>query len=131
MTISQQDIRDSIDIDLDDIINDCDADTDREDLIERLDEACDTTFGELVKYGRIDQYDVHDLVETAADCAEIIKFAEAEAWVEDDHGLWDGLTHGVLASIAFFSLRNCYYQLLEDRGIDSNDDLPFAAKEEA
>ena len=75
--------------------------TDREILIERMDEDCDTLFGQLVKQGRIDQYTVDDLVETAADCAAIIKLAEQDAWVEDDHGLWDGLTYGVLASIAY------------------------------
>src|SRR5713226_4814806 len=82
-----------------DIIDDFkdDPDTDRETLIERMDEECDTLFGRLVKLGRIDQYTVDDLVETAGDCAAIIKLAGQDAWVEDDHGLWDGLTYGILA----------------------------------
>ena len=50
--------------------------TDREVLIERMDEECDTLFGRLVKQGRIDQYSVDDLVETAADCAAIIKLVK-------------------------------------------------------
>jgi hypothetical protein len=99
--------------------------TDRETLIERMDEECDTLFGRLVKQGRIDQYSVDDLVETAADCAAIIKLAEQDAWVEDDHGLWDGLTYGILASIAYFSLRNLLYQAMKDAGHDSNKDRPF------
>ena len=100
--------------------------TDRETLIERMDEECDTLFGRLVKQGRIDQYGVDDLVETAADCAAIIKLAEQDAWVEDDHGLWDGLTYGILASIAYFSLRNLLYQAMKDAGHDSNEDRPFS-----
>src|SRR6266852_2872469 len=84
-----------------DIIGDYqdDPETDRETLIERMDEECDSLFGRLVKQGRIDQYTVDDLVETAGDCAAIIKVAEQDAWVEDDYGLWDGLTYGILASI--------------------------------
>jgi hypothetical protein len=100
--------------------------TDRETFIERMDEECDTLFGQLVKQGRIDQYTVDDLVETAADCAAIIQLAEQDAWVEDDHGLWDGLTYGVLASIAYFSLRNLLYQAMKDAGHDSNEDHPFS-----
>ncbi len=100
--------------------------TDRDTLIERMDEECDTLFGRLVKQGRIDQYTVDDLVETAGDCAAIIKLAEQEAWVEDDYGLWDGLTYGILASIAYFSLRNLLYQAMKDAGHDSNEDRPFS-----
>jgi hypothetical protein len=111
-----------------DIIDDYkdEPETDRETLIDRMDEECDTLFGRLVKQGRIDQYTVDDLVETAADCAAIIKLAEQDAWVEDDHGLWDGLTYGVLASIAYFSLRNLLYQAMKDAGHDSNEDRPFS-----
>jgi len=110
-----------------DIIGDYrdDPEADRETLIERMDEECDTLFGRLVKQGRIDQYSVDDLVETAGDCAAIIKLAEQDAWVEDDHGLWDGLTYGILASIAYFSLRNLLYQAMKDAGHDSNEDRPF------
>ena len=109
---------------LDDL--DFELDTDREEVIERLDEETDATWGELVKDGFIDQYTVSDLTETAADCASIIEFAEERAWVETDSGLWQGLTYGVLASIAYNSLRNCFYQLLKDRGHDTNDQYPFA-----
>src|SRR5260370_27936810 len=93
-----------------------DPETDRETLIERMDEECDSLFGRLVKQGRIDEYSVDDLVETAADCAAIIKLAEQDAWVEDDHGLCDGLTYGILPSIAYFSLRNRLYQSIKDAG---------------
>ncbi len=99
--------------------------TDRETLIERMDEDCDTLFGRLVKQGRIDQYDVDDLIKTAASCASILKVAQEDAWVEDDRGLWDGLTYGVLASIAYFSLRNLLYQAMTNAGHDSNEDHPF------
>src|SRR6266436_1126028 len=110
-----------------DIIGDYrdDPEADRETFIERMDEDCDTLFGRLVKQGRIDQYSVDDLVETAADCAAIIEVAKDDAWVEDDRGLWDGLTYGVLASIAYFSLRNLLYQAVTNAGHDSNEDHPF------
>lgn len=108
---------------LDDL--DFDSDTDREEVIERLDEEADAAWGELIKDGRIAEYTVDDLTETAADCATIIEFAEERAWVEGDSGLWEGLTYGVLASIAYNSLRNCFYQLLKDRGHDTNDEYPF------
>src|SRR6266436_5471846 len=111
-----------------DIIGDYrdDPEADRETLIERMDEECDTLFGRLVKQGRIDQYGVDDLVETAEDCAAIIKLAEQDAWVEDDYGLWECLTYGILASIAYFSLRNLLYQAMKDAGHDSNEDHPFS-----
>jgi hypothetical protein len=111
-----------------DIIDDFkdEPETDRETLIDRMDEECDALFGRLVKQGRIDQYTVDDLVKTAAECAAIISVAKDDAWVEDDHGLWDGLTYGVLASIAYFSLRNLLYQAMKDAGHDNNEDHPFS-----
>lgn len=105
-----------------------DEETDRETLIERIDEECDSLFGELVKSGRIDKYESDDLVETAQACAEVIRYASEFAWVEDDHGLWEGLKSGVLASIAYFSLRNVLHQAVKKAGHDSNDDFPFAKR---
>lgn len=127
------DVRKAIIATRDDIISDFrdEPDTDREDVIERLDEECDALFGQLVQHGRIAEYDVDDLVSTAADCAAIIQVAKEDAWVEDDHGLWEGLTFGVLASIAYFSLRNLLYQSLADAGHDTNDDMPFAADDDS
>lgn len=126
MSITHDDIRDTIDAYLDDMIEEFDADTDREELIDRITEEADSAWGELVKHGRIDQYTVSDLTETAAECAAIVEFAEENAWVADDSGLWEGLTYGVLAAIAYHSLENCFHQALESRGIDSNKDNPFA-----
>ena len=40
--------------------------------------------------------------------------------------LWDGLTYGVLASMAFYSLRNLIYVALKAKGCDTNDDFPLA-----
>jgi hypothetical protein len=100
--------------------------TDREALIERLDAECDTLFGSLVMHGgRICDYDVDDLIATAGPCAEIIRVAQEDAWVEEDRGLWEGVTYGMLACVAYFSLRNLLYQALADAGHDTNDDLPF------
>jgi hypothetical protein len=106
-------------------------DTDRETVIERLDEECDTLWGQLVRRGRIADYDVDDLISTAQPCGVVLQVAKADAWIEDDPGLWEGLTFGVLASIAYFSLRNLLYQKMADEGHDTNDDYPFAKDDEA
>ena len=101
-------------------------DTNRNDVIEYIDSQCDSMWGSLVYHGRIDQYDVDTLIQTATECAVILKVAQEDAWVETDRGLWEGLTYGVLASMAYFSLRNLLYKALKDAGIDSNDDEPFS-----
>lgn len=106
-------------------IEEQDADVDRNDLLDAIFTLTDDLFGQIVRHGRIDQYSVDDLVNTATDCAMIIQLADEDAWVEDDGGLWDGLTHGVLASIAFFSLEHIIQRYLEDAGVDLNSDLPF------
>ena|SRR3990167_4970413 len=132
MATTATDVREAVKSTIQDIIDDFkdEPETGRETVIERLDEECDTLFGQLVRQGRIDQYDVDDLVATAAPCAEILRVAKEDAWVEDDHGLWEGLTFGVLASIAFFSLRNLLYKALEEAGHDTNEDYPFAKSDE-
>lgn len=126
-----ENIAEAIESCLADLINDFDAETDRNDVIEALDEACDSLWCNLVRMGMITDYTVHDLVATASECAAIIEHAEEHAWVEDDSGLWEGLTYGALASIAYFSLRNCLYQALVDMGYDTNNELPFEGKEDA
>ena len=132
VSLTEQEVRDSVQATCTDIIGDYkgEPETDRETLLERMDEETDALFGQLVQHGRIDQYDVQDLVRTAQPCATIIEVGERDAWVEDDAGLWDGLTYGVAASIAYFTLRNLLYEALKDRGHDSNDDRPFAVEEE-
>jgi hypothetical protein len=105
-------------------------DTDRESVIERLDEECDTLWGALVCAGRIDRWDVDTLARYAGACAAIIKTAAEDAWVEDDEGLWDGLTYGVLPAVAYYSLRNLLYQALKDAGHDTNEDRPFAESDD-
>lgn len=105
-------------------------DTDRETLIERLDEECDSLWGSLVKHGRLDEYDVDDLLETVQACSCVIEVAKQDAWVEDDSGLWDGMTYGVVPSMAYFSLRNILYKALESAGYDSNHERPFGDKED-
>ena len=131
-SLTEQEVRDSVHATCTDIIGDYkgEPETDRETLLERMDEETDALFGQLVQHGRIDQYDVEDLVRTAQPCATIIAVGEQDAWVEDDTGLWEGLTYGVLASIAYFALRNLLYEALKDRGHDSNEDYPFAVEEE-
>ena len=99
--------------------------TSREDVTEALDAACDAAFSTMVRYGSVTGYTVRDLVETAQPCATIIQVADDDAWVEDDSGLWQGLVYGVLACIAFHSLRNLLYEALRAEGYDTNDEYPF------
>lgn len=110
------------------IIDRFDEETEREEVIEALDIACDDAWCDLVKYKNVTEYDAHDLVDTAGACAEIIHYADQNAWVEDDSGLWEGLTYGVLASIAYFSLRNCFYQALFNLGYDTNNEYPLRSR---
>ncbi len=130
--LTPKDVREAVKDTVKDIIDDYgkEPDTDRETLIERMDEEGDTMFGNLVQHGLISEYDAEDVVRTAQPCAAIIEVAKADAWVEDDSGLWEGCTFGVLACIAFFSLRNLLYQAMTDAGHDSNDEMPFAKDEE-
>lgn len=132
-TLTTESILESVQSVVQDVIGDYkdEPDTDRETLIERLDEECGTLWGQLVYMGRIDQWEADDLVAHCGECAAIIEAAKQHAWVEDDHGLWDGMTYGVVPSIAYFSLRNLLYQAMADAGHDSNDDAPFAVKEDA
>jgi len=102
--------------------------TDRDTVQDELFTAVDDLFGREVQHGRIDQYGVSDMVATAADCAVIIALAEEDSWVADDSGLWDGMTYGVLAAIAFHSLANLFHSGLDALGFDTNDDFPFASK---
>lgn len=131
--LTAEEVRESVKDTVKGIIDDfgSEPDTDRETLIERMDEECDSMFGNLVQHGRVSDYDVQDLVRTAQPCAILIEVAEEDAWVEDDAGLWEGSTFGVAACIAFYSLRNLLYQAMADAGHDSNDDYPFAVEEES
>jgi len=131
-TITENEVREAVVDTVKDIIGDYvgEPETDRETLIERTHEECDTLFGQLVQEGRLDAYNSGDLVRTAQPCTVIIEVAETDAFVEDDNGLWEGMTFGVLACIAFFSLRNLLYKAMEEAGHDSNDDFPFAKEDE-
>ncbi len=62
--------------------------------------------------------------------APIIEAANDRSWIADDSGLWEGMVYGTLAAVAFFSLENLIHSALEAAGVDTNDDFPFASKEE-
>lgn len=130
--LTKESVREAVTMVADNIIRDYKdkPETDRETLIERLDEETDVLFGSLVRHVPVHDYTVQDLVQTAQPCATIIEVADEDAWVEDDEGLWEDLTFGVLASVAFFSLRNLLYSGLKNAGYDTNDDKPFAKKED-
>lgn len=103
---------------------------DREDIYDRVFEWTDSAWGNWIRYGRIDEYDVADLVATAPGCCRILELATERNCVADDSGLWDGLTYGVLAAIAFHSLEQLIRDLLcaiaQEAGVDLDDDEPFA-----
>jgi hypothetical protein len=103
-----------------------DKDADRNSVLEWMDEQCDALWGQLIKQGPIAQYDLDDMIDTAHECGIILKVAQEDAWVEDDSGLWEGLIYGVVASVAYFSLRNLLYNALKNAGYDTNEDRPFA-----
>lgn len=126
--MTKAEIREAIDTRLDEIVLGASPTTHREDIIDKLDKACDDAWGDLVRDGCLDQYDVDDLTETVESVAQILRYAKKHAWVEDDSGLWEGLTYGLPACIAYYSLRNCFYQAMADRGHDTNDDFPFSEK---
>lgn len=132
-TLTEKDVRYVVADTINDLIEDFkdEPDIDREAVIDRLDEECDTIFGQLVMLGRIDHYTVDDMIATAGPCATILQVAQADAWIEDDHGLWEGLTYGIIASIAFFSLRNLLYARLKHEGYDTNEDRPFNRDEDS
>jgi hypothetical protein len=46
-----------------------------------------------------------------------MQYCEEQAWLEDDSGLWEGLTGAAaLGTIAFFSLGNVVYEKLRVAG---------------
>lgn len=124
--MTQADIHEAIDTRLEGIIFEADSTTDRDTVIECLDDACDDAWSNLVQSCRLDAYTVDDFVSTAEPVAQILSFAKEHAWVEDDSGLWEGMPYGLPACVAYYSLRNCFYQAMSDRGYDINDDFPFA-----
>lgn len=114
---------------VEDLIDSCHPGTDREDLLEDLDTVNDELFCELVQYGQISQYTLDDMVETGRACLDIIDFAKDFAWVEDDSGLWAAEPCGALATIAYFSLRNCLIRELENQNVDIDVDYPFEVED--
>ena len=104
----------------------------REGVLDRVWEEVDAAFGQLVRHGLLADYDAHDMVRTAPACCAIIEAANDRSWIADDSGLWEGMVvYGTLAAVAFHSLENLIHSALEAAGVDTNDDFPFASKEEA
>jgi hypothetical protein len=126
--MTNKDIREAIDIRLEGIILEAEPMTPRETVINCLDDACDDAWRHLVQIECFIEYTVDDFTYTARWVAEIIWYAKAYAWVEDDSSLWKGMTYGLPACIAYHSLRNCFYQALVCWGYDTNDDFPFAER---
>ncbi len=77
-------------------------------------EAVDNGWGELgFPVGRIDQWPVNPGAKVLAKLAKVLDYCERTAWLEDDSGLWEGLSGvAVLASQAFFSLENVLWEKL-------------------
>jgi hypothetical protein len=131
MPLTQEEVRDAVQEFVREYKERFDADCNRNDVIDQMSESCDELWGKLVKEGRLDQYRLDDLVETVADCATVITVAEEDAWVEEDSGLWEGITYGVVPCIAYHSLNNLMYNALKRAGIDTNDEEPFKVYKEA
>jgi hypothetical protein len=112
VTDSEESLEDSFRTLVTDYIEACDHEDDREQHLDDIYMEIDGWWGDNVKSGRIDQYDIDDLMETLPACIEIFEFAGRIAWIEDDNGLWDGLVYGVIPAIAYHSLSNVFYQLL-------------------
>lgn len=100
-------------------------DTGREEILDAIPTILDCVWSYLVQRGPICEYTIDDLIETLPACAEIIKYADDYAWVEDDAGLWEGLDYGLVPAIAYHSLQNCLYQAFEDAGYNLNSDYPL------
>lgn len=102
------------------------AESNRDDVMEWIDQWVDDTWGDIVFQGMLTDYDLDDLMRSIPSCAVILELAKSDAWIEDDSGLWDGLTYGVVPSVAYFSLRNLAHAYLSKSGHDTNEDHPFA-----
>lgn len=131
---TKTDVLETVDAVVADMVDDySNTETDREDVLDRVFEEVDTAFGNLVQHGQITDYDAHDMVRSAPACCVIIEAAAAVTdpnEVVNDSGLW-GSQYGKLAVVAYHSLENLIHSALEAAGVDTNDDFPFASKEEA
>ena len=128
---TKTDVLKTVDAVVTDMVDDySNTETDREDVLDRVFEEVDAAFGQLVRHGLITDYDAHDMVRSAPACCAIIEAADDRSWIADDSGLWEGMVYGTLAAVAFHSLENLIHSALEAAGVDTNDDFPFASKEE-
>ena len=128
---TKTDVLKTVDAVVTDMVDDySNTETDREDVLDRVFEEVDAAFGQLVRHGLITDYDAHDMVRSAPACCAIIEAADDRSWIADDSGLWEGMVYGTLAAVAFHSLENLIHSALEAAGVDTNDDFPFATKDE-
>ena len=112
-----------------DIIEDMDQDSDRDSVLERCDEEADVLWCQLSQGGMIQDYRLSDMVETLQASEAIIRMAQEKNCVETDTGLWEGVTYGLVASIAYYSLRNLLYQAMREKGVELNDDRPLLGRD--
>jgi len=112
--LTPEEVRESVN----DMANEIKEDySDGDDLHDMVFSQVDSAWSNLVFGGMIHDWNASDLVRAAGACATIIQVAEEDAWVADDGGLWEGLTYGVVGSIAFFSLENCVVEKLRSLGM--------------
>ncbi len=68
--------------------------------------------------GLITEWPVNPSVKIITLLGRVLEYCEQEAWLEDDSGLWEGLTgSAVLASQAFFSLENVLWEKLRKMNV--------------
>jgi hypothetical protein len=84
-------------------------------------QAVDDGWGELgFPAGRIDQWPTNPGGKILKLLGEVLEYCEAEAWLEDDGGFWEGRSGTqVLASQAFFSLENVLWEKLRKSNVVS------------
>ena len=92
---------------------------DRNKLNSAIYQAVDSGWTELgMPAGRLEHWGFNPETEVLQNLGVILDYCEQEGWIEDDSGLWEGLSGAAtMGSQAFFSLRNVLVQKLQDMNV--------------
>lgn len=82
-------------------------------------EAVDDGWGDLgFTVGAISNWPTNPGADIMRLLGDVLDYCEKEAWLEDDQGLWEGLTGvSIIGSQAFFSLQNVLWQKLRNANV--------------
>ena len=125
---SMNDLKDQIRVYAHLAICDCDADTERHEIMDNVSTQTDTLWEVLVSNQPTHRYDMRQLLETAPIVTQIIEVGRDWAFLSFDELSKIGDHENpcaLLANIAYYSLRTCMIQALQDMGIDFNRDYPM------